>query len=87
MTHFKNKLIGWQDVSCRWKGENVSTTEVSNILTDLDFVHDASVYGVSVPGECFPSCLHTLFDFILYHYVTWIKIFKSVVYEFVVAAL
>lgn len=34
----------------RWKGENVSTTEVSNILTDLDFVHDACVYGVLVPG-------------------------------------
>ncbi|XP_060586557.1 long-chain fatty acid transport protein 2-like isoform X2 [Ruditapes philippinarum] len=34
----------------RWKGENVSTTEVSNILTDLDFIHDANVYGVLVPG-------------------------------------
>lgn len=34
----------------RWKGENVSTTEVSNLLTDLSFVIDASVYGVTVPG-------------------------------------
>ncbi|KAL4227252.1 hypothetical protein ACF0H5_012698 [Mactra antiquata] len=34
----------------RWKGENVSTTEVSNILTDLDFVTDANVYGVLIPG-------------------------------------
>lgn len=36
----------------RWKGENVSTTEVSNILTDLDFIQDANVYGVTVPGGC-----------------------------------
>ena len=35
----------------RWKGENVSTTEVSNLLTDLEFVTDACVYGVSVPGR------------------------------------
>ncbi|WAR00669.1 S27A2-like protein [Mya arenaria] len=34
----------------RWKGENVSTTEVSNILTSLDFIHDANVYGVAIPG-------------------------------------
>ena len=38
---------------CRWKGENVSTTEVSNILTDLDFIIDACVYGVTVPGIFF----------------------------------
>lgn len=36
---------------CRWKGENVSTTEVGNILTDLDFITDANVYGVTVPGN------------------------------------
>ncbi|ESP00513.1 hypothetical protein LOTGIDRAFT_206138 [Lottia gigantea] len=35
----------------RWKGENVSTTEVANILTDIDFIHDANVYGVTVPGQ------------------------------------
>ena len=35
----------------RWKGENVSTTEVSNVLADLDFIHDANVYGVTVPGN------------------------------------
>ncbi|KAL3866070.1 hypothetical protein ACJMK2_043409 [Sinanodonta woodiana] len=34
----------------RWKGENVSTTEVSNIITELDFIHDANVYGVTIPG-------------------------------------
>ena len=37
----------------RWKGENVSTTEVSNVLTDLDFIHDANVYGVIVPGNIY----------------------------------
>lgn len=34
----------------RWKGENVSTTEVSNLLTELEFIIDACVYGVNIPG-------------------------------------
>ncbi|XP_067874405.1 long-chain fatty acid transport protein 2-like [Heterodontus francisci] len=34
----------------RWKGENVSTTEVADTLSMLDFVQDACVYGVTVPG-------------------------------------
>lgn len=32
----------------RWKGENVSTTEVGNILVELDFLTDACVYGVQI---------------------------------------
>lgn len=35
----------------RWKGENVSTNEVANILTSMNFIHDANVYGVTVPGK------------------------------------
>lgn len=34
----------------RWKGENVSTTEVSEVLGLLDFIQEANVYGVTVPG-------------------------------------
>lgn len=34
----------------RWKGENVSTTEVEAILQPLNCVADATVYGVTVPG-------------------------------------
>ena len=34
----------------RWKGENVATYEVSNVLTQLDVIHDANVYGVEIPG-------------------------------------
>ncbi|KAK6188294.1 hypothetical protein SNE40_004499 [Patella caerulea] len=34
----------------RWKGENVSTSEVSDVLNDLDFIQDANVYGVEIPG-------------------------------------
>ncbi|XP_023253685.1 very long-chain acyl-CoA synthetase-like isoform X1 [Seriola lalandi dorsalis] len=34
----------------RWKGENVSTTEVSEVLGLLDFIREANVYGVTVPG-------------------------------------
>lgn len=35
----------------RWKGENVSTTEVSNLLTEIEYVLDACVYGVAIPGH------------------------------------
>nr|XP_061836706.1 long-chain fatty acid transport protein 6-like isoform X2 [Nerophis lumbriciformis] len=34
----------------RWKGENVSTMEVSEVLCPLDFIQDASVYGVTISG-------------------------------------
>ncbi|XP_062869934.1 long-chain fatty acid transport protein 6 [Trichomycterus rosablanca] len=34
----------------RWKGENVATTEVSEVLGCLDFLQDVNVYGVTVPG-------------------------------------
>lgn len=34
----------------RWKGENVATSEVSENLTNFTGVHEANVYGVSVPG-------------------------------------
>lgn len=35
----------------RWKGENVSTTEVANVMTQLNFIHDVNVYGVSISGS------------------------------------
>ncbi|XP_053479784.1 solute carrier family 27 member 2a [Ictalurus furcatus] len=35
----------------RWKGENVATTEVADILIMLDFIEEANVYGVKVPGH------------------------------------
>lgn len=34
----------------RWKGENVATTEVSEILGCLEFLQDVNIYGVTVPG-------------------------------------
>ena len=34
----------------RWKGENVSTTEVAEVIASCPGVADAAVYGVSVPG-------------------------------------
>ncbi|WP_246731357.1 long-chain-acyl-CoA synthetase [Methylocapsa sp. S129] len=34
----------------RWKGENVSTTEVSEAIATFPGVREANVYGVSVPG-------------------------------------
>uniref|UniRef100_H3CVS5 long-chain-fatty-acid--CoA ligase n=1 Tax=Tetraodon nigroviridis TaxID=99883 RepID=H3CVS5_TETNG len=35
----------------RWKGENVATTEVSDILTMSGCLKEANVYGVRVPGN------------------------------------
>jgi fatty-acyl-CoA synthase len=35
----------------RWKGENVSTTEVAEVIGVFDGVREANVYGVEVPGR------------------------------------
>ena len=35
----------------RWKGENVSTTEVAEAMGTFEGIEDANVYGVSVPGR------------------------------------
>lgn len=35
----------------RWRGENVSTTEVEGTLSGLLGQADVAVYGVAVPGE------------------------------------
>ncbi|XP_041042210.1 long-chain fatty acid transport protein 6 isoform X1 [Carcharodon carcharias] len=34
----------------RWKGENVATTEVAEIIGMMDFVEEANVYGVAIKG-------------------------------------
>lgn len=34
----------------RWKGENVSTNEVADILNSFGKIEDSNVYGVQVPG-------------------------------------
>jgi len=35
----------------RWKGENVSTTEVEETLGQFDHIMEANVYGVHIPGH------------------------------------
>lgn len=45
------KLPRYTCIFYRWKGENVSTNEVANVLTKLDFIQDANVYGVEIPGK------------------------------------
>jgi fatty-acyl-CoA synthase len=35
----------------RWKGENVSTADVTDAITRFPGVRDANVYGVSIPGQ------------------------------------
>ncbi|KAF7644950.1 hypothetical protein LDENG_00213230 [Lucifuga dentata] len=50
----KDNFIYFQDRvgdTFRWKGENVATIEVSDILTIADCVKEANVYGVQVPGH------------------------------------
>ncbi len=34
----------------RWKGENVSTTEVENMVSEYDKITEAVVYGVEIPN-------------------------------------
>ena len=34
----------------RWKGENVSTTEVEEVITTQEQVKESTVYGVAIPG-------------------------------------
>ncbi|XP_068595108.1 long-chain fatty acid transport protein 2-like [Brachionichthys hirsutus] len=34
----------------RWKGENVSTSEVADVITLADCIEECNVYGVKVPG-------------------------------------
>jgi acyl-CoA synthetase (AMP-forming)/AMP-acid ligase II len=41
----------------RWKGENVSTMEVSEVLSAYPGIVDANVYGVSVPGKDGRACM------------------------------
>eukprot|EP00401_Gymnodinium_catenatum_P063978 CAMPEP_0117532882 /NCGR_PEP_ID=MMETSP0784-20121206/39599_1 /TAXON_ID=39447 /ORGANISM="" /LENGTH=642 /DNA_ID=CAMNT_0005329293 /DNA_START=42 /DNA_END=1970 /DNA_ORIENTATION=+ len=41
----------------RWKGENVSTMEVSEILSSFPGIVDAIVYGVQIPGKDGRACM------------------------------
>lgn len=34
----------------RWKGENVATSEVAEVITSFPAIAEANVYGVSIPG-------------------------------------
>jgi len=41
----------------RWKGENVSTTEVTEVLSTFPGVTEVNVYGVSIPGKEGRCCM------------------------------
>ncbi|XP_062985531.1 long-chain fatty acid transport protein 6 [Elgaria multicarinata webbii] len=48
----ENFLYFWDRTgdTFRWKGENVATTEVSDVIGMLGFIQEANVYGVFVQG-------------------------------------
>ncbi|XP_023571028.1 long-chain fatty acid transport protein 6 isoform X2 [Octodon degus] len=48
----ENFLYFWDRIgdTFRWKGENVATTEVADVIGTLDFIQETNVYGVAVPG-------------------------------------
>ncbi|KAM6289416.1 LOW QUALITY PROTEIN: long-chain fatty acid transport protein 6 [Aegotheles albertisi] len=48
----ENFLYFWDRIgdTFRWKGENVATIEVSDVIVMLHFIQEANVYGVSVPA-------------------------------------
>jgi citronellyl-CoA synthetase len=53
MTLHDDGWIGFADRvgdTFRWKGENVSTTEVEAVVNSFDQVSQSSVYGVAIPG-------------------------------------
>ncbi|XP_070543325.1 long-chain fatty acid transport protein 2-like [Ptychodera flava] len=35
----------------RWKGENVATTEVAQVVASFEDIQEANVYGVAIPGQ------------------------------------
>jgi hypothetical protein len=44
-------LIVYLGDTFRWKGENISTTEVAQVIGAIPIVADANVYGVPIPGH------------------------------------
>lgn len=44
-------LLAWSGFRFRWKGENVATSEVADILTAAPCLSEANVYGVKVEGR------------------------------------
>ncbi len=41
----------------RWRGENVSTSEVEAVVSNIIKLNDATVYGVEVPGGLMSTLL------------------------------
>ena len=47
----------------RWKGENVSTTEVALVVDEFTQIQESNVYGVQIPGKSmltYSACVETI---------------------------
>ncbi|KAI5099965.1 long-chain fatty acid transport protein 6 precursor, partial [Silurus meridionalis] len=60
----------------RWKGENVATTEVAEILGLLDFIQEVNVYGVEIPGTYACLIINNHFFFL---YIQWNATIKATI--------
>lgn len=61
MTCCTRRLFDLFLVFChRWKGENVATSEVADILTMAHCISEANVYGVKVEGKTLNHILQIL---------------------------
>lgn len=51
----------------RWKGENVATTEVADVVSLADCIKEANVYGVEVAGKSLHILIYIIINLLYAH--------------------